>query len=54
MNKILRCIKCLTYTLNNKCPQCNSDCHSTRPAKFSPEDKYGEYRRKARGLNNDL
>ncbi len=54
MNKILRCSKCGDYTLQNKCPKCNSDCYSPKPAKFSPEDKYGEYRRKAKEINNDL
>lgn len=45
-NKILRCPECHTYTLKNKCPKCQSECMSPAPAKFSPDDRLGEYRRK--------
>ena len=43
--QILRCTNCGTYTMNNLCPKCNSECITTKPAKFSLEDKYGKYRR---------
>ena len=47
MNKILRCEKCGNYTLKEKC-LCKGKALTTKPAKFSPEDKYGSYRRKAK------
>lgn len=46
--KILKCMKCNTYTLKPKCPKCKTKTVSIKPAKFSPEDKYGKYRRKAK------
>jgi rRNA maturation protein Nop10 len=30
------------------CPKCNSKTVITRPQKYSPEDKFAEYRRKAK------
>lgn len=39
--KILRCSKCGKYTMNSCC----GECLSPKPAKWSPEDKYGKYRR---------
>ncbi len=46
--EILRCVNCCEYTLKARCPRCDSKCLSTKPAKFSPEDKYGYYRRLAK------
>lgn len=48
INEILKCTNCHTYTLKQMCPKCNNKCISPKPAKFSPEDKYGEWRRKAK------
>jgi H/ACA ribonucleoprotein complex subunit 3 len=45
-NKILHCEKCHIYTLKEKCPKCSSKTLSKIPAKFSPEDRFGNYRRK--------
>ena len=45
---ILKCPACNKYTLKEKC------CIETifpHPAKFSLQDKYGEYRRKAKIIN---
>jgi H/ACA ribonucleoprotein complex subunit 3 len=45
MRHILKCGRCGTYTMKEMC------CEKTltpKPAKFSPEDKYGHYRRKAK------
>lgn len=45
MKHILKCPKCGKYTLKKKC------CEKTikvGPAKYSVEDKYGDYRRKAK------
>ena len=42
--EILRCQVCKQYTLKKQ--HCNKKTLSTKPAKYSPEDKYGKYRRK--------
>lgn len=43
--KILKCPKCTSYALTEKCP-CGGICIPVLPPKYSPEDKYGSYRRK--------
>lgn len=43
--KLLKCIKCDEYTLRKICPRCSEKTTNPRPAKFSPEDRYGKYRR---------
>ncbi len=48
--KILYCKSCDVFTLKEKCPKCGAKTLSTQPAKFSPEDKYGKYRRMAKKL----
>ncbi len=45
MKHILKCPKCNSYTLKDKCPKCETKTVSSKPPKFSPEDKYGKYRR---------
>ena len=42
--EILKCVKCSVYTLKHI--HCNEKTISIKPAKYSPEDKYGAYRRK--------
>ena len=49
MKHILKCTKCNTYTMKEKC-DCGSKAVTIVPAKYSPQDKYAEYRRKAKGL----
>ena len=44
MKKLKKC-ECGQYTLKEKCPTCGKDTVSPHPAKFSPQDKYGKYRR---------
>ncbi|MBI1971884.1 MAG: nucleolar RNA-binding Nop10p family protein [Candidatus Aenigmarchaeota archaeon] len=51
MDKIKRC-SCpadgkFLYTLKETCPKCGSKTRSVHPMKFSPEDRYGKYRRAA-------
>jgi len=41
---ILFCKSCNKYTLKEKCPECQGTALSTKPAKYSPEDKWGKYR----------
>ncbi|MEK6853331.1 MAG: nucleolar RNA-binding Nop10p family protein [Nanoarchaeota archaeon] len=36
------------YTLENKCPDCGSDCALPRPPKFSLGDKYASLRREVK------
>lgn len=45
------CTGCKEYTLQDKCPRCGAKAIPNRPAKFSPEDSYGEYRRKLKRLD---
>ncbi|NAZ25246.1 MAG: RNA-protein complex protein Nop10 [Thermofilum sp.] len=43
------CPRCQLYTLQqDKCPRCGGPVRVPHPAKYSPEDRYGEYRRKAK------
>ncbi len=44
-SKILRCTVCGRYTLKDICPVCGAPTVTTKPARFSPEDPYGRYRR---------
>jgi H/ACA ribonucleoprotein complex subunit 3 len=46
-----RCTKYREYTLKEACPRCGAKALPNRPAKFSPEDQYGEYRRKLKRLD---
>lgn len=43
---LMRCASCEGYTLRAACPKCGSPTVMAMPAKFSPEDRYGEYRRR--------
>ena len=45
---ILFCRKCGNYTMKEKCPECGSVAGHPRPPKYSPDDKYAEYRRKVK------
>ncbi|AEH60286.1 RNA-binding protein Nop10p [Methanosalsum zhilinae DSM 4017] len=47
-HKILRCRECSRYTLNSQCPVCGKKTVIPGPAKFSPLDPYGKYRRKGK------
>ena len=51
MNKrISRCKDCHTYTMDEDCPKCQGKAASPHPPKFSPEDRYGKYRRQLKAL----
>jgi H/ACA ribonucleoprotein complex subunit 3 len=47
-SKIKKCRSCDLYTLKENCPICGAPTHQTKPARFSPEDRYGRYRRALR------
>ncbi|MBC8501485.1 MAG: ribosome biogenesis protein [Nanoarchaeota archaeon] len=44
MSRILKCAKCGNYGLTENC-SCGGKKINPKPPKYSPEDKYGEYRR---------
>ena len=46
MPGLLKCLACKVYTLHEVCPRCGARTGFPGPAKFSPEDPYGSYRRK--------
>ncbi|MDG6257056.1 MAG: RNA-protein complex protein Nop10 [Methanomicrobiaceae archaeon] len=46
--KIRRCPVDWTYTLSRICPRCGHATVSAHPARFSPDDRYGRYRREVR------
>ncbi|MEA3200762.1 MAG: Nucleolar RNA-binding protein Nop10p family [Thermoplasmata archaeon] len=39
------------YTLKAACPACGKATAQPGPAKFSPEDRYGAYRRKLKAMD---
>jgi len=45
-SKIRKCLNCKRYTLKEKCPVCGKTTVNPLPPRFSPIDKYGEYRRR--------
>ena len=47
---ILQCEKCSRFTLTEACPACGGRAKNPLPPKYSPEDPYGEYRRKLKRL----
>lgn len=47
MRNILKCDKCGKYTMKEAC-LCGGKALTPKPAKFSIEDRYGSYRRKAK------
>jgi len=47
-SKIFFCKRCKIYTLEKNCPKCNFKTENPKPAKYSPEDKYGKWRRLAK------
>jgi len=50
MKHILKCVSCSNYTLKEKC-KCGNNAVTPKPAKYTPEDKYGKYRREAKKDN---
>ncbi|MBI5459384.1 RNA-protein complex protein Nop10 [Methanobacterium sp.] len=43
--KMRRCSLCREYTLKDHCPHCEGELKVIYPPRYSPEDKYGKYRR---------
>jgi H/ACA ribonucleoprotein complex subunit 3 len=46
--KIRKCTRCDRYTLEEVCPKCGARAASPIPARYSPLDPYGKYRRQAK------
>jgi len=47
---IRKCPECGRYTLKPKCRRCAKKTSDPSPARFSPQDKYGKYRRAMKKL----
>ncbi len=47
---LLKCGQCKTYTMKSTC-NCGGIAVNPKPPKYSMEDRYGEYRRKAKEEN---
>lgn len=45
---LLKCTACGHYTLKAQCTSCGGKAIAPGPAKYSPEDHYGKYRRLAK------
>ncbi|OYT29539.1 ribosome biogenesis protein [Thermoplasmatales archaeon ex4572_165] len=45
MTSLYYCSHCKEYTLQNSCSACNNKTIERKPARFSPQDHYGLYRR---------
>ncbi|RDE15137.1 MAG: ribosome biogenesis protein [Candidatus Thorarchaeota archaeon] len=49
MTHLFKCARCGKYTLHDDaCPICGGHVKDPQPARFSVQDKYGEYRRRAK------
>ena len=46
--KLKKCGSCGTYTMKAACPKCGCAAKSPLPPSFSPDDRYGKYRRVAK------
>ncbi|MBI2652190.1 ribosome biogenesis protein [Candidatus Woesearchaeota archaeon] len=52
MRHIFKCVNCNNYTMKEIC-ECGNKSLLSRHMKYSPDDKFGSYRRKAK-LNEYL
>ena len=50
MSNLFYCKKCNEYGLDEKCNKCGGKTISKYPPRFSPQDHYGEYRRKLKKI----
>lgn len=48
MKQIMFCAACRSYTLRELCSKCGSRTVIPKPARYSPDDHYAAYRRKAK------
>lgn len=40
-----KCVGCGAYTMKEACPKCGGRTVNPGPARYSPQDPYGRYRR---------
>ncbi len=45
---IRQCPACATYTLQAACPKCAGKTRDPTPPRYSPEDRWGHLRRRAK------
>ncbi len=50
MKKIFKCPECGSYTLSDRCEDCGVKTINPKPPKYSPEDRYSEYRKKQKKI----
>jgi len=51
MRSLLRvCRSCARYSLAGTCPQCQAATVIPLPPRYSPEDRYGDYRRRLKRM----
>jgi len=48
MGTIKQCTACKSYTLKAACPKCGAPSRDPTPPKFSPQDRWGHLRRRAK------
>jgi len=48
MKHILKCPKCMEYTMMETCRRCKVKTVNIHPPKYSSKDTYARYRRKAK------
>jgi len=53
MTLLLFCPTCKQYTLETTCQICKGKTVSKKPARFSPQDHYGAYRRKLKQMEKN-
>lgn len=54
MSSLLYCKNCKEYTLSATCKKCSKKTISKNPPRFSPQDRYGKYRRKLKKLEKGV
>ncbi|HHD15515.1 MAG TPA: RNA-protein complex protein Nop10 [Euryarchaeota archaeon] len=47
ISRIKVCSGCGRYTLSETCPSCGAATGNTIPPRYSPDDRFGKYRRMA-------
>jgi len=50
MSQMMYCPKCKEYTLDMICQGCSEKTVLKKPARYSPQDHYGKYRRELKRL----
>ncbi|HDO19141.1 MAG TPA: RNA-protein complex protein Nop10 [Thermoplasmatales archaeon] len=52
-SSIRYCKSCRVYTMEERCKICGAITIAKKPARFSPQDHYGRYRRTLKRLSRD-